>query len=94
MDKLPALVKARAMGGGTGNVPAAAQRSYAKTLTALANPEDTFGLLRTVLEGLDCQPVAGPPHGREAQRPGRRHAVDLAGARLAVVGDGHRAWTR
>jgi murein DD-endopeptidase MepM/ murein hydrolase activator NlpD len=54
MDKLPALVKARAIGGGTGSVPAAAQRSYAKTLTALANPEDTFGLLRSVLEGLDA----------------------------------------
>jgi murein DD-endopeptidase MepM/ murein hydrolase activator NlpD len=54
MDKLPALVKARAMGGNTGNVPAASQRSYAKTLSALANPEDTFGLLRSVLEGLDA----------------------------------------
>ena len=54
IDKLPALVKARAMGGGSGNVPVATQRSYAKTLTALANPEDTFGLLRTVLEGLDA----------------------------------------
>ena len=54
MDKLPALVKAKAMGGGTGNVPASAQRSYTKTLTALANPEDTFGLLRCVLEGLDA----------------------------------------
>ena len=32
----------------------ATQRSYAKTLTALANPEDTFGLLRSVLEGLDA----------------------------------------
>ena len=57
MEKLPALVKAKAMGGNTGGntgtVPAAAQRSYAKTLSALANPEDTFGLLRTVLEGLD-----------------------------------------
>jgi murein DD-endopeptidase MepM/ murein hydrolase activator NlpD len=53
MEKLPALVKARAMGGNVGTPPAAAQRSYAKTLTALANPEDTFGLLRTVLEGLD-----------------------------------------
>jgi murein DD-endopeptidase MepM/ murein hydrolase activator NlpD len=41
------------MGGNTGTPPAAAQRSYAKTLTALANPEDTFGLLRTILEGLD-----------------------------------------
>lgn len=54
MDKLPALVKARAMGGNTGNAPATAQRSYAKTLSALANPEDTFGLLRSVLEGLDA----------------------------------------
>lgn len=53
MEKLPALVKAKAMGGNTGTVPVAAQRSYAKTLSALANPEDTFGLLRTVLEGLD-----------------------------------------
>jgi murein DD-endopeptidase MepM/ murein hydrolase activator NlpD len=53
MDKLPALVKARAMGGGSGKVSVTAQRSYAKTLSALANPEDTFGLLRTVLEGLD-----------------------------------------
>jgi murein DD-endopeptidase MepM/ murein hydrolase activator NlpD len=53
MEKLPALVKARAMGGNTGTPPPAQQRSYAQTLTALANPEDTFGLLRTVLEGLD-----------------------------------------
>jgi murein DD-endopeptidase MepM/ murein hydrolase activator NlpD len=53
MEKLPALVKARAMGGNTGTPPAAAQPSYARTLTALANPEDTFGLLRTVLAGLD-----------------------------------------
>jgi len=53
MEKLPALVKARAMGGSTGPMPVATQRSYAKTLSALANPEDTFGLLRTVLEGLD-----------------------------------------
>jgi murein DD-endopeptidase MepM/ murein hydrolase activator NlpD len=52
MEKLPALVKAKAMGGG-GKVAASTQRSYAKTLSALANPEDTFGLLRTVLEGLD-----------------------------------------
>ena len=34
------------------------------------------------------QPLAGAPHGREAQRPGGRHAVDLAGAWLAVVGHG------
>jgi murein DD-endopeptidase MepM/ murein hydrolase activator NlpD len=52
MDRLPALVKARAMGSG-GKGSTSAQRSYAKTLSALANPEDTFGFLRTVLEGLD-----------------------------------------
>jgi hypothetical protein len=44
MEKLPALVKAKAMGGSSGTPPAAEQRSYAKTLTALANPEDTFRL--------------------------------------------------
>jgi murein DD-endopeptidase MepM/ murein hydrolase activator NlpD len=52
MEKLPALVKAKAMGSGGRPTPSV-QRSYAKTLSALANPEDTFGFLRTVLEGLD-----------------------------------------
>lgn len=53
MDTLPALVKARAMGG---NVISARQESaYATALSALANPEDTFGLLRSVLEGLESR---------------------------------------
>ena len=91
MDKLPALVKARAMGGSTAaRAPQAAQRSYAKTLAALANPEDTFGLLRTLLEGLESRLLAGAPRRRAAQCAGRRHAVDLAGARLAVVAMGSR----
>ncbi|HKE86516.1 MAG TPA: M23 family metallopeptidase [Vicinamibacterales bacterium] len=61
MDKLPALVKARAMGGtaaATGPVSATTAKqdsSYARTLTALSNPDDTFGLLRTLLEGLESR---------------------------------------
>ena len=56
MDRLPALVKARAMGRGTtapravGNVD-----DYTSTLSALATPEDTFGLLRTLLGGLQSR---------------------------------------
>jgi murein DD-endopeptidase MepM/ murein hydrolase activator NlpD len=53
MDKLPALVKARAMGGSS--VPASQESVYAKTLSALASPDDTFGLLRTLLEGLESR---------------------------------------
>ena len=56
MEKLPALVKSRAMGG---NVTPAERRqqdsTYARTLSALSNPEDTFGLLRTLLEGLESR---------------------------------------
>jgi murein DD-endopeptidase MepM/ murein hydrolase activator NlpD len=52
MDKLPALVKARAMGGVARSKPDSNQEAYAKTLSALAAPEDTFGLLRGLLEGL------------------------------------------
>lgn len=52
MDKLPALVKARAMGGVAKSRPDSNQEAYAKTLSALAAPEDTFGLLRGLLEGL------------------------------------------
>jgi murein DD-endopeptidase MepM/ murein hydrolase activator NlpD len=50
MDKLPALVKARAMGGGT-EVENAARR----TLSSMTVPEDTFGLLRTLLESLETR---------------------------------------
>ena len=52
MNRLPALVKSRAMGGTTAAPRADQDLSYARTLSALAAPEDTFGLLRTVLEGL------------------------------------------
>ena len=50
MDKLPALVKTRAMGGST-EVDRTAQR----TLSALGTPDDTFGLLRTLLESLESR---------------------------------------
>lgn len=56
MDKLPALVKARAMGGGAEtSVSSTQEHAYARTLSALASPDDTFGLLRTVLEGLESR---------------------------------------
>jgi murein DD-endopeptidase MepM/ murein hydrolase activator NlpD len=54
MDKLPALVKSRAMGGGTVVI----DRTARTTLTALTAPEDTFGLLRTLLESLESRLVA------------------------------------
>jgi murein DD-endopeptidase MepM/ murein hydrolase activator NlpD len=50
MDKLPALVKARAMGGGT-----EAENTARRTLSAMTVPEDTFGLLRTLLESLQTR---------------------------------------
>jgi len=50
MDKLPAVVKSRAMGGSP-----EADRAAERTLSALAVPEDTFGLLRTLLEGLESR---------------------------------------
>jgi murein DD-endopeptidase MepM/ murein hydrolase activator NlpD len=50
MDKLPAVVKSRAMGGST-EIDRTAQR----TLSALGTPDDTFGLLRTLLEGLESR---------------------------------------
>jgi murein DD-endopeptidase MepM/ murein hydrolase activator NlpD len=50
MDKLPALVKAKAMGG-TNRV----DRTTRQTLSALTAPEDTFGLLRGLLESLESR---------------------------------------
>jgi murein DD-endopeptidase MepM/ murein hydrolase activator NlpD len=49
MDRLPALVKARAIGRG------AEVNKAARALSALANPDDTFGLIRTLLEGLESR---------------------------------------
>ena len=48
MDKLPNVVKARAMGGST-----VADRTATRTLASLSTPEDTFGLLRALLENLE-----------------------------------------
>jgi murein DD-endopeptidase MepM/ murein hydrolase activator NlpD len=61
MNRLPAIVKSRAMGGGAPGVDPraehdqaqAADPGYARTLSALASPDDTFGLLRTLLQGLE-----------------------------------------
>jgi murein DD-endopeptidase MepM/ murein hydrolase activator NlpD len=55
VEKLPAFVKNRAMGGSTAMAAVAQQSAYAKTLSALAAPDDTFGLLRNVLEGLQSR---------------------------------------
>jgi murein DD-endopeptidase MepM/ murein hydrolase activator NlpD len=52
MNQLPAMVKARAMGG-TAATPT--DPTISKTLSALTTPEDTFGLLRTLLEGLQTR---------------------------------------
>jgi murein DD-endopeptidase MepM/ murein hydrolase activator NlpD len=50
MDRLPAVVKNRAMGGG-GESAASAISS----LTALQSPENTFGLLREILQGIESR---------------------------------------
>jgi murein DD-endopeptidase MepM/ murein hydrolase activator NlpD len=57
MEKLPPFVKSRAMGGGTVGGPAAtrSRQDATATFSALANPEDTFGLLRSLLEGLETR---------------------------------------
>jgi murein DD-endopeptidase MepM/ murein hydrolase activator NlpD len=51
MNRLPALVRSRAMGGTTAGT-SREDLSYARTLSALTSPEDTFGLLRTLLGSL------------------------------------------
>jgi len=58
MDRLPAIVKSSAMGSGAqtvmsqGTENSQTDQSYAATLSALASPDNTFSLLRVVLEGL------------------------------------------
>jgi murein DD-endopeptidase MepM/ murein hydrolase activator NlpD len=49
MDKLPAVVKSRAMGGSE------VSQTARKTLSSMMTPEDTFGLLRTLLEGIESR---------------------------------------
>jgi hypothetical protein len=55
VERLPAFVKNRAMGGSATASGLAQQSAYAKTLSVLAAPEDTFGVLRNVLEGLQTR---------------------------------------
>jgi murein DD-endopeptidase MepM/ murein hydrolase activator NlpD len=50
MDSLPAVVKNRAMGGG-----GPATTTALGSLPALQSPENTFGLLREVLQGLESR---------------------------------------
>jgi murein DD-endopeptidase MepM/ murein hydrolase activator NlpD len=59
MQKLPAFVKARAMGGGMASEGTARPREeYSKAISALAGPDDTFGLLRNLLESLESRLLA------------------------------------
>jgi murein DD-endopeptidase MepM/ murein hydrolase activator NlpD len=55
MDTLPALVKSRAMGGGTatGGAEDSPASLHSGVFTALQDPEATFGLIRNLLDGLD-----------------------------------------
>jgi murein DD-endopeptidase MepM/ murein hydrolase activator NlpD len=50
MDKLPAVIKSRAMGGST-----EVSKTARKTLSSMMTPEDTFGLLRALLEGIESR---------------------------------------
>lgn len=49
MDRLPAVVKSRAMGGPTANT------TLALVTPGLTSPENTFGLLKDLLEGLESR---------------------------------------
>ena len=50
MRQLPAIVKAKAAGGN-----AQANAAIAGVLTSVTNPEDTFGVLKSVLQGLESR---------------------------------------
>jgi len=52
MNRLPVRVRSRAMGGATTGT-AREDLSYARTLSVLTSPEDTFGMLRTLLGSLE-----------------------------------------
>ncbi|MGE0701618.1 MAG: M23 family metallopeptidase, partial [Hyphomicrobiaceae bacterium] len=64
MERLPAVVKARAAGGTT-QVGSTLSSVFS---TALSSPEDTFGVLRTLLSGLESRlrTVRGDVERREA----------------------------
>lgn len=52
VDKLPAIVKSRAMGGGGAEVQRTAQNA---AFSSMVNTEDTFGLMRTLLESIESR---------------------------------------
>lgn len=54
MQKLPAVVKARAMGG-SAEKTAARPEEYAKALSTLVAPDDTFGMIRNLLGSLESR---------------------------------------
>ena len=82
MDKLPAVVKSRAMGGPTANT------ALALVTPGLSSPENTFGLLKDLLSGLEDRLQTRPQRRQQAQSARGGDAVDLADARLAVVEHG------
>lgn len=53
IQKLPAVVKARAAGGGLANAPVA--DVFSPSLSSLSSPEDTFGVLRDLLSALESR---------------------------------------
>ena len=55
MNRLPAIVKSRAMGGSSTPASKEIELSYTRALSALATPDDTFGMLRSLLEGLQVR---------------------------------------
>jgi murein DD-endopeptidase MepM/ murein hydrolase activator NlpD len=55
MDKLPAIVKSRAMGGGDTAGGRGSEAAGLAMLPSLNSPEDTFGLLRDLLRGLESR---------------------------------------
>jgi murein DD-endopeptidase MepM/ murein hydrolase activator NlpD len=51
IQKLPAVIKARAAGGGLANAPVA--DVFSPSLSSMSSPEDTFGVLRDLLSALE-----------------------------------------
>jgi murein DD-endopeptidase MepM/ murein hydrolase activator NlpD len=54
MEKLPAVIKARAMGG-SAEKTAARPEEYAKALSTLIAPDDTFSMIRNLLGSLESR---------------------------------------
>jgi murein DD-endopeptidase MepM/ murein hydrolase activator NlpD len=52
MQKLPSLIRARASGGAAATQPNVA---IAEVVSSLSSPEDTFGVLRALLQGLESR---------------------------------------